>query len=134
MAPPSSASSLLTGRLGLLFYRVVTLAGPTHPLLSYLIRLGLFIIKMMSLTRPCWPFMISSNIAIPLVGLAALDLGLPRLTAPWPGYGDYLSRNPRAWGFSTSLVLVALHFTSLWVALGWDTLCVAKPHETWQEW
>ncbi|KAF4469822.1 iks kinase [Fusarium albosuccineum] len=138
LAPPSTTSNALRDRLAIFLMRIITISGPNFPLLSYMTRLGLFAIKITSLTRPCWPFMVQPNFAIPLVAVAALDLGLPRLTSYPPavtqGYGDYFSSGPRAWGLGTSLILLCLHFTVLWVASGWETLCAASEQERWVEW
>ncbi|KAK1585216.1 kinase-like domain-containing protein [Colletotrichum navitas] len=105
------------------------------PLLAVL-RLGLFLSKMLSLTRPCWPFMASPNIAAPLVILAALDLGLASAGArPLARYGQETGRRmsnglPWAWGLRGSVVLVILHMIVLWVGSRWNSLCMSRPN-TW---
>ncbi|KAM5372530.1 hypothetical protein ACJZ2D_007430 [Fusarium nematophilum] len=138
LAPPTPPSGALRERLGMFLIHIMTVSGPTLPLVSYITRLGLFAVKITSLTRPCWPFMVQPNIAIPLVAVAALDLGLPRLTTypatVRPGYGDNFSTGLRAWGLGTSFILLCLHFTVLWVAGGWETLCAARQQEGWVEW
>ncbi|KAK1996409.1 kinase-like protein [Colletotrichum falcatum] len=98
------------------------------------LRLGLFLSKMLSLTRPCWPFMASPNIAAPLVILAALDLGLASAGARPPSrYGQESSRRlsnglPWAWGLRGSIVLVILHMVVLWVSSRWNSLCMPGPN------
>lgn len=133
LAPPTTTSNALRDRLRMFLLEIVTMAGPSLFLLSYVIRLGLFAVKITSLTRPCWPFMVQLNIAIPLVAVAALDLGLPRLTSYPPVSRDYFTSGPRAWGLGTSLVLLGLHFTLLWIASGWDNFCAAPQQEEWTQ-
>ena len=137
MPPPSTAADALRRRVTVLIIRLMNFAGPHSPLLSYIFRLSLFGIKVTTLLRPCWPVMAQLNVAIPLIGVAALDLGLPQVTSYPPmliqGHGDYFSNGPRAWGLGMSLILLVLHFTVLWVASGWETLCVARQHDIWTE-
>jgi hypothetical protein len=137
MPPPTTAADALRRRVTVFIIHFMNLAGPHSPLISYIIRLGLFGIKVTTLLRPCWPLMAQLNVAIPLIGVAALDLGLPRVTSYSPvliqGHGDYFSSGPRAWGLGMSIVLLVLHFTVLWVASGWGTLCMERQHDIWAE-
>ncbi|KAH6978967.1 kinase-like domain-containing protein [Fusarium venenatum] len=137
MPPPTTAADALRRRATIFILHFMNLAGSHSPLLSYIIRLGLFGIKVTTLVRPCWPLMAELNVAIPLIGVAALDLGLPQVTSYSPmmiqGHGDYFSSGPRAWGLGMSLVLLVLHFTVLWVASGWETLCVERQPDIWTE-
>ncbi|KAI8714126.1 Protein kinase domain-containing protein [Fusarium sp. LHS14.1] len=133
LAPPTTTSNALRDRLRMFLLEIVTMTGPSLSLLSYIIRLGLFAVKITSLTRPCWPFMVQLNIAIPLVAVAALDLGLPRLASYPPASRDYFTSGPRAWGLGTSLILLGLHFTLLWIASGWDNFCAAPQQEEWTQ-
>ncbi|CAG7563296.1 unnamed protein product [Fusarium equiseti] len=137
MPPPSTTADAMRRRVTVFIIRLMNFAGPHSPLLGYIFRLGLFGIKVTTLLRPCWPLMAQLNVAIPLIGVAALDLGLPQVTSYSPmliqGHGDYFSNGPRAWGLGMSLILLVLHFTVLWVASGWETLCVDRQHDIWTE-
>ncbi|KAF4451519.1 iks protein kinase [Fusarium austroafricanum] len=137
MPPPTTTADALRRRATVFIINFMHLAGEHSSLLSYFTRLGLFGVKMTTLTRPCWPLMVQPHVSIPLVGVAALDLGLPRVTSYSPvlrqGYGDYFSSGPRAWGLGMSLVLLVLHFTVLWIASGWETLCATREHDVWAE-
>ncbi|EGU87607.1 IKS protein kinase [Fusarium oxysporum f. sp. raphani 54005] len=137
MPPPTTTADALRRRATVFLIRSMHLAGDNSPLLSYTLRLGLFGIKMTTLTRPCWPLMVQPNVGIPLVCVAALDLGLPQVTSYSPtlrqGYGDYFTSGPRAWGLGMSLLLLFLHFTVLWVASGWATLCATNEHDVWAD-
>lgn len=135
MPPPTTAVDALRQRATIFIFHFMNIAGSHSPLLCYITRLCLFGIKLTTLVRPCWPLMAQLNVAIPLIGVAALDLGLPQVTSHSPmmiqGHGDYFSSGPRAWGLGMSLVLLVLHFTVLWVASGWDTLCLDIQPDIW---
>ncbi|KAK5631527.1 hypothetical protein RRF57_007241 [Xylaria bambusicola] len=101
-------------------------------------RLCLFSIKILSLTTVCWPYMTSLGIGIPLVGAAGLDLAISseidngQLNS---GRARYGGRTPFAWhwGWRGSLLLLALHFSALWIASRWGELCAAD-REGWADW
>ncbi|KAH8682597.1 kinase-like domain-containing protein [Xylariales sp. PMI_506] len=102
----------------------------------FLVRFALFFLKMASLTRPCWPFMVTLQTGIPLVSLAALDLGLPRMDMRMAGY-EGGSRTPEhvgssrwRWGWTVSGALFMLHFGVLWVVSRWHILCSTG----WPQW
>lgn len=138
MAPPGTVSRIMGSRLGGLFFRVMTISGLHLPLLSYIGRLTIFLAKMASLTRPCWPFIVNSQIGIPLVAVAALDLGLPQLTRPLlvtgPDHRSLIPSGAYAWGLGTSLLLLAFHFIVLWMASESRALCAKSEHEGLPEW
>ncbi|KAH7140092.1 kinase-like domain-containing protein [Dactylonectria estremocensis] len=131
--PPGTLSSIMRSRLGSFVLRVITISGPYLPLLSYIVRLSLFLVKMASLTRSCWPFIVSSQVGIPLVAVAALDLGIPQLRSPLlvtrPGRRSLILSGAYAWGLGTSLLLLALHFVVLWMAAESKALCATRDHE-----
>jgi hypothetical protein len=137
MPPPTTTADALRRRATVFLIRSMHLAGENSALLSYALRLGLFGIKITTLTRPCWPLMVQPNVGIPLVCVAALDLGLPQMTSYSPalrqGHGDDFTSGPRAWGLAMSLLLLFLHVTVLWVASGWATLCATNEHDVWAD-
>ncbi|KAK7753062.1 putative serine/threonine-protein kinase iks1 [Diatrype stigma] len=82
--------------------------------LAFLFRLGLFVVKMTALFRPCWPYMVSVEAAVPLVGIAALDLGMPG-SGGGHGSSNGLQRRHRPYGvpargWRLSVVAFVLHF------------------------
>lgn len=97
----------------------------------FLLRLGMFLVKMASLTRMCWPLAARLEISTPLLGVAAMDLGMP--------YKDTLgvrqqegSRGPQSsatsrWNWSWGLggALFILHFVILWSAKYWARPCLS---------
>ncbi|CCF45643.1 hypothetical protein CH063_03660 [Colletotrichum higginsianum] len=136
MPPPATPFEALRHKLMIGRMRASQLVRyNANPLLAVL-RLGFFLSKMLSLTRPCWPFMVSPNIAAPLVMLAALDLGLASAgTRPLTPYGRETSRRmpnglPWAWGLRGSVVLVVLHLIVLWFGRHWNSLCT-RGSNTW---
>ncbi|KAI0421911.1 kinase-like domain-containing protein [Xylaria grammica] len=97
-----------------------------------------FIAKIISLSRVCWPFMVSFGIGIPLVGAAGLDLIVASEASNATmnsGRTRYAARTPSIWywGWKGSLILLALHFAALWVTSQWGNLCVAA-REGWVDW
>ncbi|CAM1508553.1 Fc.00g054010.m01.CDS01 [Cosmosporella sp. VM-42] len=137
MAPPNSTNTLHQ-RLKVMLSDTLDVSGPYLIVLGYLVRLSLFAVKITYLARPCWPYMINLQVGIPLLAVAALDLGLPRLTSSSltlrSARTSSALSSPLAWGMGTSTVLLALHFFILWIALGRNTLCATPPQESWHEW
>lgn len=125
MAPPELPNNSLSHKLGIVAFRTWTLLRPLAPTLGYFVRLALFVAKMVSVARPCWPYMVSLHLGVPLVAVAALDLGLPQL-------GNTYSYGRRNWGITASLALLAMHFSVLWVASGRARLCAMVPHDEWR--
>lgn len=126
MAPPDRSVDSLSHKIGMIVFRAWALLRPFVSTMGYFVRLGLFVVKMVSLARPCWPYMVSLHLGIPLVAVAALDLGLPRM-------GIVYSYNRRTWGIATSLALLILHFSILWMTSGRAALCAMAPPEAWPE-
>ncbi|KAF7561461.1 hypothetical protein G7046_g2682 [Stylonectria norvegica] len=137
MAPPNNLASNFRNKMVTSLFHILAMSRRNFALLSYFGRLGLFLVKVMSLTRPCWPYMINPSVAVPLIAAAALDLGLPRLavsSSRMQPRSQLVPASPRAWGLGTSLVLLVLHFSALWMASRRQVLCAAPPHEAWADW
>ncbi|KZL70338.1 calcium-dependent protein kinase [Colletotrichum tofieldiae] len=134
MPPTATPSEALQHKLMIASMRASQLVRYNAGPLLAVLRLGFFLSKMLSLTRPCWPFMASPNIAAPLVILAALDLGLANAgTRPLGRYGQETSRRisnglPWAWGLRGSVLLAVLHMIVLWVGGRWNSLCTTGPN------
>ncbi|CEJ88566.1 hypothetical protein VHEMI04755 [[Torrubiella] hemipterigena] len=84
-------------------------------------KLALFLVKLNALSKPCWPFMPSLEVGAPLIIVAALDLAWPANNRP--SQGRFMVNDS---GVGLSIVLLGLHFAALWLAHGWDSLCVAR--------
>ncbi|KAH7018478.1 kinase-like domain-containing protein [Microdochium trichocladiopsis] len=105
-------------------------------------RLALFVLKIATLSRACFPYALSSEVNLPLLGLAALDLALPSYlesqhyvlsSASIAGPHGVVQRHngafgrllPSTWTWRSSLSLVALHFGTLWAVARHGGLCAA---------
>jgi len=105
-----------------------------------LFRLCLFLVKMATLSRPCWPYMVNWGVGATLVAVAGMDLGIPI------GRGVGLPRQPpaggsptrdegattpargRGWDWRVSAALFAIHFLVLAAVSRWGALCA------WVDW
>ncbi|KAI1123174.1 kinase-like domain-containing protein [Nemania abortiva] len=107
--------------------------------ISLLCNLSLFLVKIASLSRVCWPFMASLSIGIPLMGVAGLDLAVGSQMnniVMDGGRSRYAVRTSTSWhwGLKGSLILLALHFFALWAGSRWGDLCAANARGRWPEW
>lgn len=95
----------------------------------FLLRLGLFLGKMASLARMCWPFAARFEISTPLLGVAAMDLAMPRRDslATTREEGSLVLQHSASsrwtWGWAVSGALFILHFAVLWSASRWTRTC-----------
>jgi hypothetical protein len=139
LPPPRTGLSAIQYRTAANILRIANSVGLNQPQLSYVSRLSFFLVKLMVLGRPCWPFMVNLGVSAPLLVVAALDL------ASASSYGATLTRYrsvehhglsmARPWGLRTSLVLLVLHFAVVWLAGRWEALCAAAPQENhWAHW
>ncbi|KAI0197652.1 kinase-like domain-containing protein [Astrocystis sublimbata] len=106
--------------------------------ISLFYRLLFFLVKVISLAKACWPFMVSLGIGLPLLGTSALDLALPSdvsRAAVDGGRVRFATRTSSIWhwGWKGSVLLFVLHFLVLWSTSRWGNLCVAAK-ENWVEW
>ncbi|KAI0473558.1 kinase-like protein [Xylariaceae sp. FL0804] len=105
--------------------------------LVFLLRFGLFLVKVASLAEICWPFMISLGVGLPLAGLAGLDLGLQSGGGFASGlHREHGSRSSASaapsssmWGWRVSCALLVLHFSALWSLSRWEGLCASTRHD-----
>lgn len=138
MAPPRSRAGELKHRLGLLLLQLSATLGINPHILGYVARFSVFFFKMTTLVRPCWPYVASLEVSVPLVVMAALDFGLPTSLSPpnirRPSQEIVILRASFASGIGTSLVLLVFHFAVLWMARHWNVLCVAVPQGDWIDW
>lgn len=110
--------------VGDLVTRVSEVTGVPIRTFRFCFKLGLFLFKLKALSKPCWPFLPSLEVGVPLIIIAALDLAWPATNRP--SQGRFLVNDS---GIGLSIVLLGLHVASLWLAQGWDSLCVAR----WEE-
>ncbi|KAL6801265.1 serine/threonine protein kinase [Trichoderma sp. SZMC 28013] len=138
LTPPPRDVSVMPRGAGLLLLRFCTAVGVTPDTVRYFGRLSLFLVKLATLVRPCWPYMASLEVGGPLVLLAVLDLGLPtsNYAAPArrPSHGEVVTSLFRQTGLGTRLLFLVLHLTVIWLAGRWEALCVAVPRDEWDGW
>ncbi|KAI8629620.1 kinase-like protein [Xylariaceae sp. FL1651] len=138
LPPPSGPLGTLRQRIMICHHHIARFCHTHTASLSFLFKLSLFLIKIASLTRVCWPFMVSLGIGIPLVGAAGLDLAVTSETNNPMLYGGHRRHASRAssawhWGWKASTTLLALHFAALWATSRWGNLCVAA-RDGWVDW
>lgn len=132
MAPPTSVTGAIHGSGHGASNWIYRQLPPMSELLTISFWLGIFLAKMLALTRPCLPFMFNLAAGLPLVLLAALDLGVT-LTRRSSGILDEHASNRAQsgrhldWGPRTSLVLVGLHFLFAGAMDRFDVLCSPPP-------
>lgn len=111
LPPPRSRTNALQQQL-------IQLTSIDRATLTHATRTGLFLAKLATLARPCFPYVARPEVSVPLVLVAALDFGgARRASAGW-----------------ARLLLLVLHFVALWVARRWGALCVVPPRDAWAEW
>ncbi|TLD05979.1 uncharacterized protein PgNI_08558 [Pyricularia grisea] len=108
---------------------------------AFIFRLGLFLVKVASLTRPCWPYVISSEVGAPLVAIAGMDLGIPTTASSVGMTSRYRPGRPMPmsgasgwrWDWRVSILLFCLHFVALWAVSRWGNMChhVHNATATW---
>ncbi|KAI1740373.1 kinase-like domain-containing protein [Xylaria scruposa] len=138
MPAPVGPLGTLSHQAALCQHHITTFTRAHSGSISLFWKLSLFLFKIVSLTRVCWPFMVSLGIGIPLLGAAALDLAVPYEVSNAimdSGRSRYAAHAPSAWrwGWKGSIVLLALHFSALWATSRWGNLCVAA-REDWVDW
>lgn len=149
MPPPATFLGEVQHRTRLAQHLVATSARRHAEALAFLFRTALFLVKMATLARPCWPFVAQWEVGAPLVVIAGLDMGLPSSTSSssssaarfqQEGAQQYRHRYrqsaPPFWGWNwrVSVFLLALHVLVLWTASHSGVLCAVNSHETWAGW
>lgn len=119
-------------------HRFVALTRAHASSISLVCKLTLFLIKIASITKVCWPFMASIGVGVPLMGAAGLDLAVASERSNIimdGGRPIYTTRVPTTsyWGWKGSLILLGLHFFVLWATARGGSLCVTV-REGWADW
>ncbi|KAI0006617.1 kinase-like protein [Xylariaceae sp. FL0662B] len=140
MAPPAGPFGTLRQQAMLTWHRSIYFSRMHVDSLLFAFRLVLFLIKMASLVKPCWPFMVNLGVGIPLISIAAIDLGMPfHHSAMVLSREDGSRRHASTgsfrwtWGWRVSAAFSVLHFLALWTVTRWGFLCAAY-RDAWLEW
>lgn len=124
LEPPPTRVAALCRTVVLFFFRLCNALGVQPATVYYTFRVSLFLAKLGTLVRPCWPYLPKLEVGTPLVIIATLDLAR---------YSLMPHRSPSYSAYWTSVVLLGFHFVVLLVARRWDTLCLNFNHE-WTNW
>ncbi|KAI2463125.1 kinase-like protein [Annulohypoxylon bovei var. microspora] len=135
LAPPAGPPRSLRQRAQ---HLLIYLSNSHTDSIVFTFRLLLFLIKILSLARQCWPFTATLSIGVPLIGIAGIDLGIHRDAFTPIHEGGSRMLPPSAlsywrWGWRGSFVLLALHFVALWSFSQFGVLCAAF-QDTWTDW
>jgi serine/threonine protein kinase len=139
MAPPTTLTDALRHMMFITWLGTKQAVTMHRDSITSTIRLLLFAVKMMTLARPCWPYMVNLSVGAPLVALAALDLGLSdgRIVSKdgespsRHAEGQATSRRLRS--LRSSMLFLGLHLLVVWVVSRWEVLCAAQ-HDRWADW
>ncbi|KAI1267765.1 kinase-like protein [Xylariaceae sp. FL1019] len=135
MPPPTTTLGVIRHQAFLFQHRVTQLYRTYSAPTSFLLRFALFLIKAASLTRVCWPYMVTLSVSTPLLAAAGLDLALSsggsRATENH-GHRRHSPQSPTGWrwDWKASLALLVLHFAALLVTSRWGSLC-ANNRDGW---
>ncbi|QUC18987.1 uncharacterized protein UV8b_03228 [Ustilaginoidea virens] len=140
MAPPRSRRDELLDQLKILTQNTIFRLGVNISTSEFILRALIFIFKLVTLTRPCWPYMVTLEVGLPLVVIAAMELGWSS-SDPEPGRhqthrncrSSFGSRRDRL-NIGIKAILLSFHLSALWVARRWDALCIGIPQEEWAQW
>ncbi|KAI0121167.1 kinase-like domain-containing protein [Xylariales sp. AK1849] len=136
MPPPSTPWGEVRHRAAITRHRLYHFCLENSEAVVFLSRLALFLIKMASLARLCWPYTVALEIGAPLMGIAAVDLGMPHRDALVAGREEGPRMRERAGSsrwlarWRVSGVLLILHFVVVWSASRWGGSCA----RVWPDW
>ena len=142
MPPPTTFWGEVRHRTAIAQHQTIYFLNRHTDPMVFFIRLGLFLAKMASLSKPCWPYMVNVGIGGTLVAIAGLDLSITgrrgTINRRNGGFRAVAGRDEHPlgrwnWDLKASFTLFILHFLVLWVASRWGTLCPLS-QEAWVDW
>lgn len=128
LAPPGKAPGSV--KYSITQHRLIYLYDRNAESIVFFSRLLMFLIKMASMVRLCWPFMVNPRVGAPIIILAAMDLGMPRRDSLGPSQ-EGGSRRPSSWRWDwrVSSMLFAMHFVALGAISKWGAALCAASHD-----
>jgi len=137
MPPPTTFLGEVRHRSVVAQHHTMLLLRQNAESAAFFVRLCLFLVKMVSLARPCWPYTVSWGIGASLVAVAGMDLGIPGsrgFAVPRrPSHGVAAAPFRWGWDWRVSAALVVIHSLVLAAASRWGVLCAARP-DSWAAW
>ncbi|QLI73818.1 uncharacterized protein G6M90_00g095430 [Metarhizium brunneum] len=130
MAPPRTRAAEFIYQISILSHHMSSGLGLTTDTFDSIFRLAIFSLKVVTLTRPCWPYVVSFEVGTPLILIAAIELGWPTSAAN-NNWDERIIQ--RRLSITTSVALLGVHLITLWVARRWDILCTPPLQEEWAE-
>ncbi|EPE06697.1 calcium-dependent protein kinase [Ophiostoma piceae UAMH 11346] len=139
MPPPTTFWGEVRHQALLAQYHATVFVSRHAEPVSFFARSVLFLVKMATLSRPCWPYMFQTVVGAVLVTMAGLDLGIPRRREPVL-YRRHQRRQQIqidwTWDWRASTIFLVLHFAILSLASRYDVLCARSSSSSvqWEEW
>lgn len=127
LEPPPENFAVVKRNLAVGLLRTCAALGIQARTILFAWRVTLFLAKLASLIRPCWPYLPKLEVSLPLILIATLDLA----KTSWNP-----SRSGEVWngsGQGVSLLLLGFHFAILLLARRWSSMCLGFDHE-WVDW
>lgn len=134
MPPPRTRSEEVQFQLDTAARRALAAIGINPGTVQFATHLAIFLFKLVTLAQPCWPFVASLQVAMPLMVLAALELGWPSFAGSAGIHVFQHGAHSRHMSTSARILLFGLHFAVLFLARRWNVLCVGARRERWAEW
>ena len=141
IGPPRTRWSNVGYKLAVTGRRFGNVPGLNQDLVYSAVQTGIFIVKLTSLLRPCWPYVPSVEVGLPLVIVAAIELRQPSMAAGSLIVGQERNRHSTGPRFTShplslvaTIVLLGFHFGILWIASRWEVLCFKSSVSGWAEW
>lgn len=138
MPPRRSRAAVIRDNAKLALMYLMSVVGMQHDMVNHLFRISFFLLKLVSIMQPCWPYTTRLGVSVPLIMFAALDLRVPdpstSAMARQTASGEIEFGPARLRGVGWSIVLLALHLVIVWVMVRWDALCVVTSRDIWESW
>ncbi|KAI5918668.1 kinase-like domain-containing protein [Camillea tinctor] len=138
--PPGGPLGVLRQQAVLSQHQLFYFLGSHGDSILFLVKFALFLVKMTSLAKVCWPFMVSLGVGVPLICIAGIDLAIPSYRAVILDGREGSSRalSPAEsfrwrWGWRITFSLLLFHCLALWAVSQWGVLCAAT-QDDWLYW
>ncbi|KAI1492747.1 kinase-like domain-containing protein [Biscogniauxia mediterranea] len=138
--PPDGPLGTLRQQAVLSQHQLSYFLGSHGDSILFIVKFVLFLVKMASLAKVCWPFMVNLGVGVPLICIAGIDLAIPSYRGmvfegrEGPSHALIPAESfRRRWGWRITFSLLIFHCLALWVVSQWGALCAAT-HDDWLYW